>query len=129
MIPAKFDEFLTDLSCLYNPQTPAEWALLRRSVEYQWRLDASFAIELAFMDECVNRLAEENEGITYQQAQGLIFLDARFHPRLSLLMRYRAQIDRGYRQATAELERIIDIRIRAGQLAAASSPGTLWRIS
>lgn len=115
---AEYDQITLELASLYNPQSSVEWMYLRRAVDFQWRLDGCVVIEQAFMTECANRLMQENEGITHQDAMGLIFLDDRFAPRLNLYMRYHGQLDRGYRRAIADLEKTLEMRERAAEVAA-----------
>ena len=102
-----FENFLVADITLYNPQTDVERALTRRCAEYQVRIDRAMNAENAFMRECVIRLMEENEGIEPEEALGLIFLDSRFAPKVSLVMRYQSQANRGYNQTKKELEKLI----------------------
>ena len=105
-----FEGFFAAYTKLYNPQTDVEQALTRRCAEYQVRIDRALATEDAFVRECIKRLVEENEGLEPQEALGLVFLDPRFAPKVSLVMRYQSQANRGYRQTQKELEKLIKER-------------------
>ena len=112
-----FEQFLASYTKLYDPQTDIERALVRRCADYQIRIDRALSAEAAFVGECVKRLIEENEGITWDEGLGLLFLDKRFAPRMSLVLRYQSQATRGYNQSKKELQQLIAERRQAEEVA------------
>ena len=111
----QFNKLLASYTKIYKPATEAEKSQLNYMVEHLWRLDRALKIEQILFDRTATEIVEENPDITYDEAIATMFVDPRYTKRLTLFMRYKGQLDRAYRKALAELEKLIGARLEAEQ--------------
>ena len=108
----QFNKLLASYAAIYKPATEAEKSQLNYMVEHLWRLDRALKIEQILFDRTASEIAEENPEMSYDEAVSVMFIDPRYTKRLSLFMRYKGQLDRAYRKALAELEKLIAARLK-----------------
>ena len=108
----QFNKLLASYAKIYKPATEAEKSQLNYMVEHSWRLDRALKIEQILFDRTATEIVEENPDLTYDEALAVMFIDPRYTKRLNLFMRYKGQIDRAYRKALAELEKLIAARLK-----------------
>ena len=108
----QFNKLLASYTAIYKPVTEAEKSWLNYMVEHFWRLDRALKIEQILFDRTASEIVEENPELTYDEALAVMFIDPRYTKRLNLFMRYKGQLDRAYRKALAELEKLIAARLK-----------------
>ena len=112
---AAFEDLRAALRTDYGPKTELEDALLDALVESHWRLLRLRRTEVAFHNQCIKQLRQEDPGLDADSALGLMLADPKASAQLRLFLRYQSPIERAYREAEKKLMTVIRTRIEIEQ--------------
>jgi hypothetical protein len=114
--PEAFNQLRASLASYYGPESEHEQKLVDRLAEADWRLQRVRRHETAFYKRAVADMMKTAPELTHDDAFALLFIDPAAQKQMRLFMRYMGSIERAYKDALAELERVVKVRHRTEQL-------------